>query len=229
MKPWQHRQWCLPEVGAEFVAAMEDVLDLYEEPYDPQYPTVCFDEKPVVLRAEARPGVPAAPGRPERRDYEYVREGTANLFVMTEPLAGWRHGEVTERRTKLDFAEAIRGLVEERYADAEYVRIVLDNLNTHGPAALYEAFPPEQARAIATRVEFHHTPKHASWLNMAEIEISVFERGCLSRPVGDRATLERRVATLEAERNAARCTIHWQFTSRHARTKLADLYPVKQT
>lgn len=208
---------------------MEDVLDLYEEPYDPQYPTVCFDEKPVVLHEEARPPQPLAPSRPERRDYEYIREGTANLFVMVEPLAGWRHGQLTQRRTKRDFAEAIRWLVEERYPDVEYVRIVLDNLNTHGPAALYEAFPAAQARAIVERVEFHHTPKHASWLNMAEIEISVFERGCLSRPVGDVATLERRVSALEAERNAARCTIHWQFTSQQARTKLTDLYPVKQT
>jgi hypothetical protein len=208
---------------------MEDVLDLYEEEYDPQYPTVCFDEKPVVLHAETRPTQPAAPGQPERRDYEYVREGTANLFVMVEPLAGWRHVEVTERRTKVDFAEAVRWLVEERYPEAEYVRIVLDNLNTHGSAALYEAFPAEQARAIAARVEWHHTPKHGSWLNMAEIEISVFERGCLSRPVADRPTLERRVTALEHERNDAHCTIHWQFTSHQARTKLADLYPVIQS
>jgi DDE superfamily endonuclease len=208
---------------------MEDILDLYEELPDAQYPTVCFDEKPVVLHGETRPTQPLAPGQPERRDYEYVREGTANLFVMVEPLAGWRHVEVTERRTRLDFAQAIRWLVEERYAEAQYIRIVLDNLNTHGSAALYEAFPAEQARAIAARVEWHHTPKHASWLNMAEIEISVFERGCLSRPVGDLATLERRVTALETERNEARCTIHWQFTSQHARTKLADLYPVIQT
>ena len=208
---------------------MEDGLDLYAEPSDPQYPTVGLDEKPVVLHAEARPARPLAPGRPERRDYVYVREGTANLFVMVEPLAGWRQVAVTARRTKRDFAEAVRWLVEERYPDVEYVRIVLDNLNTHGPAALYEAFPPEQARAIAARVEFHHTPKHGSWLNLAEIEISIFERGCLSRPVDDRETLARRVAALEAERNAARCTIHWQFTSQRARTKLADLYPVKQT
>jgi DDE superfamily endonuclease len=208
---------------------MEDVLDLYAEEYDSQYPTVCLDEKPVVLHSETRLTQPAAPGQPERRDYEYVREGTANLFVMVEPLAGWRHVAVTERRTKVDFAEAVRWLVEERYPDVEYVRIVLDNLNTHGPAALYEAFPAEQARSIAARVEFHHTPKHGSWLNMAEIEISVFERGCLSRPVGDLATLEWRVTALETERNAARCTIHWQFTSQQARVKLADLYPVKQT
>jgi hypothetical protein len=208
---------------------MEDVLDLYEEDYDPQYPTVCFDEKPVVLHSETRPSLPAAPRQPERRDYEYVREGTANLFVMVEPLAGWRHVQVSERRTKLDFAEQVRWLVEERYPDVEYVRIVLDNLNTHGSAALYDAFPAEQARAIAARVEWHHTPKHGSWLNMAEIEISVFERGCLSRPVSDAAALERRVHALETERNEAHCTIHWQFTSQQARTKLADLYPVIQS
>lgn len=147
---------------------MEDVLDLYAEPYDPQYPTVGLDEKPVVLHAEARPAQPLAPGRPERRDDEYVREGTANLFVMVEPLAGWRHVAVTQQRTKRDFAEAVRWLVEERYPDVEYVRLVLDNLNTHGPAALYERFPPEQARAILQRLEFHYTPKHGSWLNLAE-------------------------------------------------------------
>jgi hypothetical protein len=208
---------------------MEDVLDLYEEPYDPQYPTVCFDEKPVVLHAEARPTQPAAPGQVERRDDEYVREGTANRFVMVEPLAGWRHVAVTERRTKVDFAEAVRWLVEERYPEVESVRIVLDNLNTHGPAALYEAFPAEQARALVTRIEFHYTPKHGRWLNMAESESSVVERGCLSRPVGDLATLQRRVTALETERNEAHCTIHWQFTSHQARTKLADLYPVIQT
>ncbi len=208
---------------------MEDVLDLYEEPYDPEYPTVCLDEKPVVLHEEARPSLPTTPGQVERRDYEYVRQGTANLFIMVEPLAGWRHVDVTAQRTKQDFAECLRYLVEERYPTAQYVRLVLDNLNTHVPAALYEAFPPQRARAIVERLELHYTPKHGSWLNMAEIEISVFERGCLSRPVGDAAALRQRVDALEAERNAAHATIHWQFTSRQARTKLADLYPVKQT
>jgi hypothetical protein len=204
---------------------MEDVLDLYEEPYDAQYPTVCLDEKPVVLHADTRPTQPAAPGRPERRDYEYVREGTANLFVMVEPLAGWRHVAVTEHRTKLDFAEAVRWLVEERYPEVEYVRIVLDNLNTHGPAALYEAFPPEQARAIAARVEFHHTPKHGSWLNMAEIEISIFERGCLSKRVKGFDHLWQHIVTLATERNTHRCQIHWRFTCADARAQMHDLYP----
>ena len=208
---------------------MEDVLDLYEEPYDPAYPTVCLDEKPVVLHTQTRSPVPVQPGQVERRDYEYVRHGTGDLFVMVEPLSGWRHVAVTARRTRVDFAECLRYLVEERYPDVAYIRLVVDNLNTHVPAALYEAFPPPRARAILERLEFHYTPKHGSWLNMAEIEISVFERGCLARPVGDVATLERRVVALETERNAALCTIHWQFTSQDARTKLTDLYPVIQT
>ena len=208
---------------------MEDVLDLYAEPYDPAYPTVCLDEKPVVLHDQTRAPLPPKPGAVERRDYEYVREGTADLFVMVEPLAGWRHVAVTERRTRRDFAACLRYLVEERYPTAEYVRLVVDNLNTHVPAALYETFPPQQARAILERLEFHYTPKHGSWLNMAEIEISVFERGCLSRPVGDLPTLRHRVSALETERNAGQATIHWQFTPQHARTKLADLYPITQT
>lgn len=208
---------------------MEDVLDLYAEPYDPAYPTVCLDEKPVVLHDQTRAPLPPKPGAVERRDYEYVREGTADLFVMVEPLAGWRHVAVTERRTRRDFAECLRYLVEERYPTAEYVRLVVDHLNTHVPAALYETFPPQQARAILERLEFHYTPKHGSWLNMAEIEISVFERGCLSRPVSDLPTLRHRVSALETKRNAGQATIHWQFTSQHARTKLADLYPITET
>jgi hypothetical protein len=208
---------------------MEDVLVLYEMPYDARYPTVCLDEKPAVLHAEVRETLLTAPGQVERRDYEYERHGTANLFVMVEPLAGWRNVAVTARRTKQDYAECLRYLVEERYADAERIYLVQDNLNTHTAGALYETFPPAQARAILDRLEFHPTPKHGSWLNQAEIEISVFERGCLSRPVGDRETLERRVATLEAERNARQATIDWQFTARQARLKLQQLYPVITT
>jgi len=222
----------MPTVSAEFVAAMEDVLDLYAEEYDPQYPTVCLDEKPVVLHTQTRPAQAATAGprgHVERRDYEYVRQGTADLFVMVEPLAGWRHVAVTERRTRTEFAEQLRYLVEDRYPDVEYVRLVVDNLNTHVPAALYATFPPARARAILERLEFHYTPKHGSWLNMAEMEISVFARGCLSRPVGDLPTLRRRVAALEAERNAAHATIDWQFTSQVARTQLAKLYPDTKT
>ncbi len=216
-------------MSGEFVAAMEDVLGLYAMPYDARYPTVCLDEKPVVLHADVRPGLPPAPGHVECRDYEYERHGTANLFVMVEPLAGWRHVSVTERRTKRDYAEVLRYLVEERYPDAECICVVQDNLNTHTAGALYEAFPPKQARHILARLEFHYTPKHGSWLNQAEIEISIFERGCLSRPVDDLATLERRVSALEAERNARRATIEWQFTNRQARVKLKRLYPVPNT
>ncbi len=164
---------------------MEDVLDLYEEAYDPCYPTVCLDEKPVVLHEQTRPVLPLAPGRPERRDYEYGRRGTANLFVVVEPLSGWRQVTPTMQRTKVDYAQQLRCLADEIYPQAEYIRLVQDNLNTHTLASLYEVFPPAEARRIASRFEVHYTPKHGSWLNMAEIEISVFERGCLSRPVGD--------------------------------------------
>ncbi len=215
-------------MSGEFVAAMENVLTLYAMPYDACYPTVCLDEKPVVLHADVRPGLPLAPGCVERRDYEYERHGTANLFVMVEPLAGWRHVTVTKRRTKQDYAEVLRYLVEERYPEAERICVVQDNLNTHTAGALYETFPPQQAWRILSRLELCYTPKHGSWLNQAEIEISIFERGCLSRPVADTATLEQRVGALEDERNARRATIDWQFTNRQARVKLKRLYPHPQ-
>lgn len=204
---------------------MEDVLDLHEEEYDPRYPVVNFDEKLVTLHADVRTPLKAVPGQPERIDYEYERLGTANLFFFVEPLAGWRHVELTDRRTKLDYAEQIRWLVDRVYPEAEYIRIVQDNLNTHTSAALYEAFPPEEARRILRRVEFHYTPKHGSWLNMAEIEIGIFQRGCLSRRVDCVGTLRRRINALEMERNRARRTISWQFTCQDARSKLAHLYP----
>ncbi|WP_085954384.1 IS630 family transposase [Ktedonobacter racemifer] len=221
LKPWQHEHWCLPSVGGEFVAAMEDVLDLYEEPYDPQYPTICLDEKPVILHADVHPPVPVEPGKPERIDYEYERKGTRNLFVMVEPLAGWRHVEVTMQRTMQDYARVVRFLVDEVYPHAEYIRLVQDNLNTHTSAALYETFPPSEARRILQRVEFHYTPKHGSWLNMAEIEIAILERNALSRRLC-------RVLAVETERNRQRRGIAWQFTSRDARVKLERLYPVKE-
>jgi hypothetical protein len=208
------------------VAAMEDVLALYALPYDKRYPTVCLDEKPVVLHADVRPSLPPAPGHVERRDYEYERHGTANLFVLVEPLAGWRQVLVTQQRTKRDYAEVLRYLVEERYPEADYICVVQDNLNTHTAGALYETFPPPQARRILAKLEFHHTPRHGSWLNQAEIEISIIERRCLSRPVPDSATLQQRVKALAEERNAQRATIDWQFTNRQARVKLKKLYPV---
>ena len=209
---------------------MEDVLDLYEEEYDPRYPTVCLDEKPVVLHAETHPVQPATAGpRPhghaERRDYEYVRQGTANLFVLVEPLAGWRHVAVTERRTKADYAEQLRYLADMVYPHAEYIRLVQDNLNTHALAALYEVFPPAEARRLASRFELHFTPKHGSWLNMAEIEISIFERGCLSKRVKSFDHLWQHIEALASERNAQRCQIHWRFTCADARAQMHDLYP----
>jgi hypothetical protein len=205
---------------------MEDVLDLYAEPPDPKRPTVCFDELPYQIVAETRTPVPARPGRPARVDYEYRRNGTANLFMRVDPERGWRRVSVTDRRTKRDFAREMQTLVDEDYPDADVIRLVSDNLNTHTPAALYEAFPPAEARRIARKLEFHHTPKHGSWLNQAEIELSVLSGQCLDRRLGDRATLEHEVAAWEAERNQAHTTIVWRFTSAAARTKLHRVYPV---
>ena len=207
---------------------MEDVLDLYEEEYDPRYPTVCLDEKPVVLYADVQPPLPVEPGKPERVDYEYERKGTRNLFVLVEPLVGWRHVEVTAHRTMHDYAKIVRWLVDEVYPRAEYIRLVQDNLNTHMPAALYETFPPAEARRILQRLDFHYTPKHGSWLNMAEIEIAILERNALSRRLPDEAALRRQVLAVETERNRHRRGIGWQFTSCDARRKLERLYPVKE-
>jgi hypothetical protein len=206
---------------------MEDVLDLYEKEYDPQYPTVCLDERPVVLHAAVHPPVPVEPEQPERVDYEYERKGTRNLFVMVEPLAGWRHVKVTVQRTMQDYAKVVRWLVNEVYPHADYIRLVQDNLNTHTPASLYETFPPAEARRLLRWVEFHYTPKHGSWLNMAEIEIAILERNALSRWVESEAALRRQVLAVGTERNKQRRGISWQFTSRDARCKLERLYPVK--
>lgn len=208
---------------------MEDVLDLYAQPYDPMRPVVCLDEKPVVLHAESRPCLPGRPGQVERRDYEYVRQGTAAIFVLVEPQGGWRHYAPGLRRTAQDYAAQLRYLADVVYPDAHVIRLVQDNLNTHGPAALYATFPAPEARRLRQRFAFHPTPKHGSWLNMAEIEISILTRGCLARPCPDLATLCQRSASLEVERNAARRTITWQFTTADARTKLHDLYPTVQT
>ena len=204
---------------------MEDVLDLYAEPYDPQRPVVCFDESSTQLLADTREPVPARPGRPKRQDYEYRREGTRNLFLACEPKRGWRHVAITERRTKEDFAQQMRWLVDQAYPDVPVVRLVLDNLNTHRTASLYEAFPPAEARRIAKRLEFHYTPKHGSWLNMAEIEFSVFSRSCLRQRIPDEESLCRQVHSLELERNQAQARINWQFTAQDARGKLRRLYP----
>ena len=201
---------------------MEEVLDLYEEPYDPRRPVVCFDETSTQLLAQTRPSLPTRPGLPLRQDYEYRREGVRNLFLACEPQAGWRHVAVTQRRTMEDFAQQMRWLVDEAYPEVEVVRVVLDNpvsstgqaLNTHRMASLYEAFPAAKARRIAKRLEFHYTPKHGSWLNMAEIEFSVLSRSCLKQRVPNEPALRREVQALVTERNAVRATINWRFSTR---------------
>lgn len=205
---------------------MEDVLDVYQRSYDPQRPVVCLDEKSKELRDTPRGTLPAAPGQEAREDYEYARHGTANLFLAVEPLAGRRSVRVTERRTAVDFAEQLRRLVDEDYPDVKQIVLVTDNLNTHRPACLYERFAPEEARRIARKIEWHYTPEHGSWLNMAECELSVLARQCLNRRIGDREMLVREVQAWEAERNAAQVTIDWQFTTADARIKLKRLYPV---
>jgi transposase len=219
------KQWCIPQVNAEYVAAMEDVLDLYAEPYDPTRPKVNFDETNKQLIQETRQPLPAEPGQPERYDYEYERKGTRNVFLFTEPQAGWRHINVTEQRTMLDFAQQMKWLVDERYPQAEKIRVVLDNLNTHKPASLYETFTPAEARRLLTKLEFHYTPKHGSWLNMAEIELSVLQRQCLDRRIPDEETLKREIAAWEEYRNVERATIDWRFSVTDAREKLKQLYP----
>ena len=205
---------------------MEDVLDVYTRPADPRRPQVCLDETSRQLLGEVTPPLPAAPGRPTRQDYEYTREGVCNLFLVTEPLRGWRHVTVSDRRTRADFAHVVKELVDVHYPDAEAIVLVLDNLNTHTPASLYEAFPPAEAKRLADKLEIHYTPKHGSWLNMAEIELGVLAAQCLDRRLPDRATLEREVAAWEAARNAATRTIDWRFTTADARIKLDHLYPV---
>jgi hypothetical protein len=207
---------------------MEDVLEVYHRPYDPKRPLVCLDEASKQLIGETRLPLPAQPGQPERFDYEYVRNGTANLFMISEPLLGWRTVQVTQRRTAKDLAEVLRWLVEDLHPDADKVVLVMDNLNTHKLASLYEAFPPEQARRIAERLEIHHTPKHGSWLNVAEIELSVLTRQCLDRRIETTAELRREVAAWEEPRNERAAEIQWRFTTADARIKLRHLYPSLQ-
>ncbi len=203
---------------------MEDVLDVYERPYDARYPVVCMDETNLQLLADVRPPIPPRPNHAAREDYEYVRGGVSNLFLAVEPLRGWRTVAVTDRRTRRDWAHFMRD-VAAHYPGAERIVVVLDNLNTHGPASFYEAFPPAEARALARRFAFHHTPVHGSWLNMAEIELSVLDRQCLDRRLPDRTALASEVATWTAARNAAPARIDWHFTTADARIKLKRLYP----
>jgi hypothetical protein len=214
-----------PQANAEFVCQMEEVLQLYTSAYDPERPLVCFDESSKQLISETRTPLPPAPGQPERFDYEYQREGVCNLFMFFEPFTGWRHVEVTNRRTQIDYAQQMKYLVDERYPHAQKIRIVQDNLNTHIGASLYKAFEPSQARRILDKLEFHYTPKHGSWLNMAEIELSVLTRQCLDRRLPQQDLLKQEVAAWVQRRNQLEASVHWRFTTADARIKLHRLYP----
>ena len=216
--------WCIPEASAEYVACMEDVLDQYERPYDVSYPQVCFDEGQKQLIEETRKGYPCKAGYKRRYDYEYKRYGVRNLNMLYEPLSGKRYVRITERHTMVDFAESMKWLVDVLYPDAALIRVVMDNLGTHKPASLYKAFPPQEARRILKKLEFHFTPKHGSWLNMAEIELSVFSRK-LKQHIPTETILENEVRAIVDERNAAHSIINWQFCTDDARIKLIHLYP----
>lgn len=204
---------------------MEDLLDLYEEPYDPAFPVVTFDELPYQLTDEVRLPLPAKPRQPERYDYEYRRCGTCNLFLHFEPLRGWRHVEVTDQRTAIDFAAQMKALVDVHYPEARKIRVVLDNLNTHRPWSLYTTFAPGEARRILSKLEFRHTPKHGSWLNMAEIELSVLSRQCLDRRLASTTAVRQQVSAWEGPRNETGATVTWRFTTNTARERLKRLYP----
>ena len=225
LKPWQKKMWCIPKVDAEFVARMEDVLELYAEAPDQQHPVVCFDETPRQLIGESRVPVVAKLGRRARFDYEYVRNGTANVFMFVDVHRPWRHAKVTDRRTCRDFAECMRDLVDLHYPKAERVRVVMDNLSTHSAAALYESFEATEARRILRRLEFHFTPKHASWLNMVEIEIGVLVSQCLDRRIPSKEILVKEVKAWERRRNRDKSRIKWLFTVERAREKLGRAYP----
>jgi hypothetical protein len=229
LKPWLKQQWVIPpKASAAFVAAMEDVLDVYARPYDAARPVVGVDEGGKQLIGDVREPLPVRPGSAAKQDHEYQRGGMANMFMAFEPLAGRRHVEVTERKTAADFARFLRVVSDELYPDAEQIVLVCDNLNTHGAASLYEAFEPAEARRLAARFEWHHTPKHGSWLNVAEVELSAVARQCLDRRIPDIQTLRREVAAWERTRNAAAVKADWQFTTADARIKLKRLYPTVQ-
>ena len=235
LKPWREKMWCVPQVNGEYVARMEEVLDLYAEAPDPTRPVVCFDESSIQLIGEVREAIPPKPcqreaippkpGQPARYDYEYRRNGTVNLFVFLDAHRPWRHVKITDQRTACDFAECMRDLTDVHYPEAKRIRVVLDNLSTHTPGALYEAFPAPEAHRILQRLEFHFTPKHASWLNMAEIEIGVLKGQCLDRRIAERAQLETEVAAWLQQRNATAARIQWMFTTEKARAKMGRAYP----
>lgn len=221
--------WCIPpKQNAAFVCAMENVLEVYRRPYDPRRPVVGMDEQPKQLIAETRTPMPVKPGQPTQIDYEYRRHGVVSVWMFSEPLAGWRKVNVTDRRTAIDWAHQMRELVDVNYSDAERITVVLDNLNTHTKASLYEAFEPAEARRIAEKLELVHTPKHGSWLNVAEIELSVLSRQCLDRRMPERSMIAREAQAWAQHRNETANTIDWQFTTKDARIKLKRLYPKTQ-
>jgi len=225
LKPWRKDMWCIPQVDAEYVARMEDVLDLYADEPDPKRPVVCFDESPAQLIGEVRQPIAAAPGRPARYDCEYRRNGTANLFVFLDAHRPWRKVKVTESRAAVDFAACMRDLIDVHFPKADRIRVVLDNLSTHSAAALYRAFPADEARRVLRRLEFHYVPKHASWLNMVEIEIGVLAGQCLDRRIESIEQLTTEIAVWERQRNAAGARIKWMFTTEKARAKMGRAYP----
>ena len=222
--------WCIPpEHNAEFVCAMENVLEVYKRPYDAKRPVVCMDEKPKQLVKETRTPIACREGRPECFDYEYERNGTANVFLFVEPLRGWRRVEVTERRTRIDWAHQVKRLIDLDYRKAQQITLVMDNLNTHGPASLYEAFAPAEARRLIEKLEIIYTPKHGSWLNVAEVELAVLEKQSIGGRVPDRESLSTRTRAWERERNRAKAKVDWQFRTADARIKLRRLYPQVQS
>jgi transposase len=225
LKPWLQDMWCIPQIDGSYVARMEDVLDLYAETPDPKRPVVCFDESPTQLIGEIRQPIPAAPGQPRRYDYEYRRNGTVNLFVVLDVHRPWRTVKVTQHRAAHDFAECMRDLVDIHFPRADLIRVVMDNLSTHSAGSLYEAFPAPEAHRILRRLEFHYTPKHASWLNMVEIEIGVLRSQCLDRRIGELRVLLAQIAAWQRQRNNTRARIKWMFTTERARIKLAHAYP----
>ncbi len=229
LKPWRKDMWCIPKVDAAYVACMEDVLELYAEPCDPMHPVICFDESPTQLIGQVRPPVPAAPGQLERFDFEYRRNGTANLFVFLDAHRPWRKVKVTERRAAADFSACMRELTDIHFPEAEKIRVVLDNLSTHSPAALYNSFEPAEARRVLRRLEFHYTPKHASWLNMVEIEIGVLKSQCLDRRIASRQELVAEIGAWEQRRNDSAARINWMFTAQQARRKLKRAYPAPKS
>ncbi len=222
--------WCIPpKQNAEFVARMENVIDVYKRPYDPCFPVVCMDEQPVQLLGHKLEPIPPSKGRTKREDYEYVRKGTASIFMFTEPLGAWRRVEARERRTKKDWAQEVKTLLDVDYPKARKVVLVMDNLNTHSIGALYEAFDPETARRLARRLEIHFTPKHGSWLNIAECELSALTRQCLSRRIDDIETLKKESRYWGQKRNENQKGVNWRFTTEDARIKLKNLYPSYQS